>query len=245
MKPIERLKAALTFVTMLALVLASAVLVSEHVTGPDIRIVHAQNATYPPGFWGGATSAVVPAAIGSNLAVTNPASNNIVLVSGGPVLCAGSTSTEFVSQSTFNFTLGASANANSYLIVFNCQAESLYAKTAVTGPGSPSGQPGVPATLLQAVPSVEVPIALVQCGQTNCGNTANGTITDLRPLSAFPGQGTALQSVAFGNLPTSNVTDGSLIICTACTQPTTGSATCTSGAVPVLAVRVNSTWRCI
>jgi len=82
---------------------------------------------------------------------------------------------------------------NTYLLVWNGVNEQLYVKQAVTGPGSPSASsgtfvnvPGQPNASLFAVPGVEVPLNTIVCGTTNCGNTANGSLTDVRPLSAFP-----------------------------------------------------------
>jgi hypothetical protein len=206
-----------------------------------IKRVYAQNATTVPGFYTFSANAVTNAAIGSALAVTNPASNFVMLVQGGPVYYNGTE--QLVGQSTI--TLAAS---NTYLIVWNNASEQLYAKTAVVAGGSLGTSaingPGNPYTLLAAIPGSEIPIALVTCNATACGNGGNGTITDERPVANFPGAGTPFNTSTFANLPTTNVTDGTAIICSGCTQPTTGSVTCTTGAVPVLAVRVNSTWRC-
>ena len=116
---------------------------------------------------------------GEGGAVTNPAANFILNVAGGPVYCNGGGMQ--IAQSTL--TLQAS---NTYLVVFNCPAGSVYAKQAVTAPGSQTNQPGVPNSALFAIPNVEVPLATVVCGTTNCGNTSNGSITDARPVSAFP-----------------------------------------------------------
>jgi hypothetical protein len=228
----RRAAALLTIVTLAGLALVVTTQVGE-------RRIYAQalgGAAYPPGYFAGASNASVNAAIGSALAVTNPASNFLVLVQGGPVYFSGSE--QIVGQSTIQL-----AASNTYLIVWNGLAEQLYAKTAVTAPGTGT-TPGTPATLLFALPNVEVPIATVVCNATACGNGGNGTITDARPVANFPGAGTALNTTTFANLPTSNVTDGTMILCSSCTQPTTGSATCTSGAANVLAVRVAATWRC-
>lgn len=210
-------------------------------SAPKQSRIYAQfvGAASVPGFSAQAANAVTNAAIGSAGAVTNPSSNFVLLVQGGPVYCGGSEQT--FGQSTL--TLQAS---NTYQIEWNCASESLYAKTAVTLPGGQSGTtaPGTPGTFLAPIPNVEVPLATVVCNATACGNGGNGSITDARPVSAFPGSGTPLNTSTFANLPTTNVTDGTLILCSGCTQPTTGSVTCTTGAVPVLAVRVNSTWRC-
>lgn len=112
-------------------------------------------------------------------AVTNPASNFVIQIAGGPVYFNGAVTN--IGQSTMTLL----AN-NTYLIVWNGQAESLYAKQAVTGPGSAGTAVGVPASLLFAVPGLEVPLATVVCNGTACGNGGNGSITDARPLAAFP-----------------------------------------------------------
>jgi len=209
------------------------------IVGTPEQRVYAQfvGAAYPPGFAAAANNGVVNAAIGNNLATTNPASNFIVLVQGGPVYCGGS------EQIVGTSTLTLQANTT-YLLVWNCSSELLYAKTAVNGPGSSGTTPGVPASYLAAIPNVEVPLSTVVCNATACGNGGNGSITDARPLSAFPGGGMALATSTFANLPTSNVPDGTMILCTNCTQPTSGSAACSSAAASVLAVRVAGAWRC-
>lgn len=224
----------------IALTTATALALALMPSGPAVRIVHAQfvGAAQVPGFATGATNAVTPAVIGNALAVTNPASNFLVLVQGGPVYCNSALAE--IGQSTVQL-----AASTTYLIVANCAQQTIYAKTAITGPGSPSlNQPGVPSSVLFAVPGVEVPIATVVCNATACGNGGNGSITDNRPLASFPGAGTPLNTVPFANLPTANVTDGTLIICSSCTQGAAGG-TCTTGAANVLAARLGGVWRCI
>jgi hypothetical protein len=112
-------------------------------------------------------------------AVTNPASNFVVQVSGGPIYFAG-VITE-IGQVTL--TLPASSTN---LIVFNGTNQQVYSKQAVTGPGSSGTTVGVPASVLFATPNVEVPLATVVCNATACGNGGNGSITDNRPLANFP-----------------------------------------------------------
>jgi hypothetical protein len=187
-----------------------------------------------PGFNSAATNAVGGGVIGNALAVTNPASNFVMLIQGGPVYCSSALAE--IGQSTI--TLQASTT---YEIVANCAQQTIYAKTAVTGPGSPAGQPGVPATILAPIAGLEVPIALVVCNATACGNGGNGTITDQRPVASFPGAGTALNTVAFANLQTTNVSNGTIIYCDTCTV---ASAPCTGASTGALAIRVNATWRC-
>lgn len=111
-------------------------------------------------------------------AVTNPAVSLVVQVAGGPIYFGGSQ--QLISQSQ----LTLPANSTN-LIVWNGTTEQLYAKQAVTGPGSSGTSVGVPTSLLYAVAGIEIPIATVVCGATACGNT-NGSITDARPLAAFP-----------------------------------------------------------
>ena len=205
--------------------------------------VHAQQgwtgAASVPGFYALGSNATVNAAIGSALATTNPASNFLMLVQGGPVYCAGGQ--QEVGQTTVQL-----AASNTYLLVYNCASSTLYAKTAITAPGSPAGnQPGVPLTFLAAIPGVEIPISTVVCNATACGNGGNGSITDNRPVAAFPGAGHPLNTTTFANLPTTNVTDGTMILCTNCAVAVGGvSATCTSGAVVNLAIREGGAWVC-
>jgi hypothetical protein len=222
----RRATALLTIMTFASLALFLATYDGE-------KRVYAQ-ATYPTGFYAAASNAVVNTAIGSGGAVTNPASNFLMLVQGSTIYCGGSAQT--IAQSTIQL-----AASNTYLIVWNCITEALYAKTAVTGPGSPSpNQPGVPATILAPVPGVEIPLATVVCGTTNCGNTGNGTITDARPVAAFPGAGMPFNTTLQANLPTTNVTNGTMIFCTDCT---TASA-CTGSGTGAMAFRQNGAWKC-
>lgn len=114
--------------------------------------------------------------------VTNPASNFIINISPGPIVCSASGVTDWVNQS--QMTLQASTT---YLLVYNCFNGSVYTKTAVTGPGSSGTSVGVPTSLLFADPQKgEISIATIVCGTTNCGNSANGSITDNRVAGSFP-----------------------------------------------------------
>jgi hypothetical protein len=114
--------------------------------------------------------------------VTNPSSNFIIQVSSGTVFCYQGGALE-VPQ--VQMTLQANTT---FLIVFNCATQTVYAKTGVTGPGSSgtstAGSPPNPTSLLYATAPLEIPIYTVVCGSTNCGNTGNGTLTDAR----VPGQ---------------------------------------------------------
>lgn len=112
-------------------------------------------------------------------AVTNPASNFIVQVAGGPIYFNGSV------QAIGQATLTLPANSTN-LVVWNGTLEQLYSKQAVTGPGSQGTSAGVPTSLLFATPGVETGLATVVCNATACGNGGNGSITDVRQLSAFP-----------------------------------------------------------
>lgn len=197
----------------------------------------------PTGFFALGTNATTNAAIGFSGATTNPASNFLMLVQGGPIYC--NTSEQIIGQSTLQL-----AASTTYLIVWNCGTEQLYAKTAVTAPGgsvplTSGGAAGQPGTFLAANQPVEIPIATVVCNATACGNGGNGSITDARPVGLFPGAGTPLTSTTFANLPTTNVTDGTMIICTSCAVAVGGvSATCSSGAVVNLAIREGGAWIC-
>jgi hypothetical protein len=197
---------------------------------------HAQfiGATQVPGFFSGGVNAVVNAAIGNAGAVTNPASNSLMLIQGGSVYCNSSVQT--IGQSTINLSL-----STTYLLVWNCNTEQLYAKTAVTGPGSPvsTTSVGTPATIL-APTGGEISLATVVCNATACGNGGNGSITDARSTVFFPGAGMALNTTLQANLPSTNVTNGTMIFCTDCT---TASA-CTGAGTGALAVRQNAAWKC-
>jgi hypothetical protein len=219
----------------LAFVLGAAAFLTL-IPASRVKIIHAQfvGSAQVPGFNAAATNAVTNAAIGNALLVTNPASNFLLLVQGGPVYCNSALAE--IGQSTIQ--LQASAT---YLIVANCAQQVIYAKTAVTGPGSSGTTVGVPASLLAPTAGLEVPIATVVCGNTNCGNTANGSITDNRPVANFPGAGTPLNTLAFVNLPTTNVSNGTVIYCDTCAVAT---APCTGASTGALAIRVNATWRC-
>lgn len=112
-------------------------------------------------------------------AVTNPASNFVVQIAGGPIYFAGVISDLAQSQLTLP------ANSTN-LIVFNGTNQQVYSKQGITGPGSSGTSVGIPTSLLFATPNVEVPLATVVCNGTACGNGGNGSITDNRPLVNFP-----------------------------------------------------------
>lgn len=212
------------------LVVASVITIQR---GP--KSTHAQfGPANVPGFFSAASNAVINAAIGSGGAVTNPASNFVVLVQGSGIYCNGSYQT--IPQSTI--TLVAS---KTFQIEWNCLTEGLYSKTGVTAPGTPSpDQPGAPVSLLYPIAGVEIPLATVVCNATACGNGGNGSITDARPLALFPGAGMPLNTTLQANLPSTNVTNGTVIFCTDCT---TASA-CTGAGTGAMAVRQNNAWKC-
>src|SRR2546423_4094705 len=92
----SQLKRIGVILSALALLFGVASLVSIVHPRP---LVHAQiGATGVPGYVVSASNAVVNAAIGSGGAVTNPASNFIVLVQGSTIYCGGSAQT--IGQST-------------------------------------------------------------------------------------------------------------------------------------------------
>lgn len=213
----------------IAVICSAAVLIVRPRHSASAQFV---GATQVPGFFGGGVNAVVNTAIGNAGAITNPASNSILLIQGGSVYCSSSVQT--IGQSTINLSL-----STTYLLVWNCNTEQLYAKTAVTGPGTPTTTPGTPATIL-APTGGEISLATVVCNATACGNGGNGSITDARSTVFFPGAGMPLNTTLQANLPSTNVTNGTMIFCTDCT---TASA-CTGAGTGALAVRQNAAWKC-
>jgi hypothetical protein len=146
--------------------------------------VHHAHAQFGVGTVVGATTPVNQfqnsSATGLAGAVTNPASNFIVQVAGGPIYFGGVISDIAQAQLTLP------ANSTN-LIVFSGFGQQVYAKQAVTGPGSSGTSVGIPTSLLFADSTRgEIPLATVVCNATACGNGGNGSITDNRPLSAFP-----------------------------------------------------------
>lgn len=165
-------------IAVVALVAGAALLITPH---SKVKIVHAQVATVVGQAF--AVNQFTNGAAGSLAgAVTNPSSNFVINIAGGPIFVAGSV--DQIAQSTMTL----SANTTN-LLVWNGGNAQLYAKQAVTGPGSQGTNaingPGVPTSLLFANPP-EIPLATVVCNATACGNGGNGSITDARPLSAFP-----------------------------------------------------------
>jgi hypothetical protein len=175
---------------ILALGLAAVLLINP--SQPKERRIYAQfvGAAYPPGFnaAAGNTSAYQPTLVANAgaLSVTNPASNGIVNIAAGQVFCFNG-GLDSAGQSSMTLVL-PSSGVNTYLLVYNCVSNLIYAKTAVTAPGgTPSpNQPGIPGTFLAPIPQVEVPLALVVCNSTSCGNSGGtSSITDQRPAPNF------------------------------------------------------------
>ena len=199
---------------------------------PVSKIVHAQ-AVQPFGYVPAVNTFQPVTATGAAGAVTNPASNFIIQVDGGPVYCSGE------QNSIAESTLTLQAN-NTYLIVYNCPLSQLYAKQAVVGPGSGTGTAGQPSSILFATPGVEVPINTVVCNATACGNGGNGSLTDARPLASFPTGALQTGSVTFANLP-ATFPNGAALYCSNCTL---ASSPCTGASTGAMALRVNGAWRC-
>lgn len=194
------------------------------------RLAHAQvGATGVPGFYAFGTTAFPPTlTAGQAGTVTNTSLLNIQ-IDGGPVFCFGNQSNIAESIMTLQ------AN-KTFLIVYNCPQDSLYAKLPVTGPGTPSpDQPGVPSTILAPIYGVEVSLATVVCGATTCA-----TITDQRPVSQFASGVQQAGSVTFANLP-ATMPNGALLYCSNCLL---ASSPCTGASTGALALRVNGAWRC-
>lgn len=172
------MKKLITVVSSLALLSLALYLVPAIRTYAQVGVATVVGATTPVNQF--------PQTVATGLAgaVTNPSSNFVVNVAGGPIYFAGNIQT--IAQSTL--TLPASSTN---LLVWNGQTEQLYAKQAVTGPGSNGTSalngPGFPTQLLFADPTRgELALATVVCNATACGNGGNGTITDNRALANFP-----------------------------------------------------------
>src|SRR5229473_1806783 len=144
---------------------------------------HAQGsqfgASVPIGYFASATNASAPTTVtGAAGTVTNPASNFVMQVDGGPIYCLGAN--EIISES--NITLSASGT---FLIVYSCPQNLVYAKVGVTAPGTSTTTPGVPISLLFPAAG-EIALATVVCNATACGNGGNGSITEARTPLLFP-----------------------------------------------------------
>ena len=188
--------------------------------------IYAQ-ATTPFGYVGPTNLFPPTSATGAAGTVTNT-SGVLMQIDGGPIYCSGNQSS--IAES--NITLAVN---QTYLIVYNCPQETLYAKQGVVGPGSSGTSAGVPTSLLYAIAGIEVPIATVVCGASTCA-----TITDNRPLSLFPSGAVQTGSVTFANLP-ATFPNGAALYCSNCTV---ASAPCTGASTGAMALRVNGAWRC-
>lgn len=191
-------------------------------------------ASVPIGFFAQATNLSAPTTTtGAAGTVTNPASNFVMQVDGGPVYCLGAN--ELISESNINL-----AASTTFLIVYSCPQNLVYAKVGVTAPGTSTTTPGVPATLLFPAAG-EIALATVVCNATACGNGGNGTITDSRPASAFPSGALQFGRVTFANLPTTGIPIGTTLFCSDC-----GTANpCAGAGAGHLAVRQTAAvWMC-
>jgi hypothetical protein len=228
MKSLHRIGICLALLTLLFGALAGvSIFHPRHTT-------HAQyGASVPLGFAAAAVNfAPLTVTTGAAGTVTNPASNFLVQVDGGPVWCTGGQ--DQIPED--NVALFASTT---FLIVYNCQQNTVYAKTGITGPGSQGTvPPGVPTSLLFASFG-EIPLATVVCNATACGNGGNGSITDARTVAAFP-VATMMTSVLFANLP-ATYPNGGVVYCSNCTVST---APCTGASTGAMALRVNGAWHC-
>jgi len=201
------------------------------------RKVHAQyGPSTPVGFAAGAVPFTpITSTTGAAGTVTNVASNFLIQVDGGPVYCFGG------QDQIPEDNIALLANTT-YLVVYNCQQNTVYAKTAVTAPGNAPGPSGVgiPTQLLYAAQG-EVALATVVCNATACGNGGNGSITDARSVNNFP-VGHMLTTVTFANLP-STYPNGAMVYCSNCTLPA-APATCTGASTGSIAFRINGNWVC-
>lgn len=161
--------------TVLFLAIISLVLVCIGIIHPLNRS-HAQGVSTivgyaPPNNYLAPTAGAQMAAVGG--VVTNP-SGVIAQVSAGAAFCYQGGALD-VPQAQITL-----AVSKTFLIVYNCSNQSVYAKQGVVGAGTLSpDQPGVPPSYLAATYPTEIPIATVVCGASTCG-----TITDAR----VPGQ---------------------------------------------------------
>lgn len=153
----HRYKFHVTFV-LVALLAVAGLVYSQSTISTNPGTVKATNGTIP-------TAGAQMTAVGG--LVTNTSGLNIQVSQGNPY-CKGTIET--LALSTFKLL----ANTT-YMVVYNCTTRQSYAKTAVVGPGSPVGQPGVPSTYLAPIPNVESGIASVVCGASTCAG-----LTDIR-----------------------------------------------------------------
>lgn len=213
--------------TVLCLLFGVAAVVTivhpRHVTRAQI------GATGVPGFYAFGSSAFPPTLTAGQAGTVTNTSGLIVQIDGGPIFCSGN-------QSNISESLITLAANTTFMIVYNCPQDALYAKKGVVGPGTPSpDQPGVPSTYLAPIFGVEVPLATVVCGASTCA-----TITDVRPTSQFPSGVQQAGSVTFANLP-ATMPNGAMLYCSNCLL---ASSPCTGASTGAMALRVAGAWRC-
>lgn len=199
-----------------------------------VSIIHPRHAraqigaTGVPGFYAFGSSAFPPTLTAGQAGTVTNTSGLIIQIDGGPVFCSGNQSN--ISESLMTLT----AN-KTFMVVYNCPQDALYAKVGVVGPGTASpDQPGVPSTVLAPIFGVEIPLATVVCGASTCA-----TITDVRPTSQFPSGVQQLGSVTFANLP-ATMPNGSLIYCSNCTI----ANPCATAGTGAVAKRITGAWVC-
>jgi hypothetical protein len=194
----------------------------------SFRPLHGQfGPTTTPGFFTGVVPAFTPALTAGAAGTVTNTSGLLMQIDGGPVFCSGNQSS--IAESAMSL-----AANTTFLLVYNCPQELVYAKTAVTAPGT-SPTTGLPATILAPVAGIEIPLATVVCGASTCA-----TITDARPAGLFPSGAVQTGSVTFANLP-ATFPNGAALYCSNCTV---ASSPCTGASTGAMALRVNGAWRC-
>lgn len=222
MPQLKRIGIVLTALALLFGVAAGVSIVHpRHVTRAQI------GATGVPGFYAFGTSAFPPAITAGQAGTVTNTSGLQIQIDGGPVFCSGNQSN--ISESLMTLTA-----STTFMVVYNCPQDALYAKTAVTGPGT-SPTTGLPSTVLAPIFGVEIPLATVVCGASTCA-----TITDVRPTSQFPSGVQQAGSVTFANLP-ATMPNGAMLYCSNCLL---ASSPCTGASTGAMALRVNGAWRC-
>lgn len=219
----KRITACLT-----VLVLAFGVLAGLDIVRPRHHSRAQFGASVPIGFAAPASNLTsLTSTTGAAGTVTNT-SGFLMQVDGGPVWCNGGLG-EIAED---NIVLAANTT---FLIVYSCPLNAVYAKIAVTAPGTAPGAAnvGIPTQLLFASFG-EVALATVTCNASTCA-----TITDARVASLFP-IGIQVTTVTFANLP-ATYPNGSLLFCSNCAVAT---SPCTGASTGAFALRVNGAWRC-
>lgn len=224
------IKAAIKRITfcLFAMILMLGVGVSIDQVWHPIHYAKAQVGPTTPFGFVSSTNLFPPTSLTGAAGTVTNTSGLLMQVDGGPIYCSGSQGS--IAES--NITLSANTT---FLIVFNCPQELVYAKQAVTGPGTSTTSPGTPSTLLYPVAGVEIPLATVVCGASTCA-----TITDSRPIGAFPSGAVQMGTVTFANLP-ATFPNGAAVYCSNCLL---ASSPCTGASTGALALRVAGAWRC-